>query len=395
MLLALPAGVAAQTAPDLVVHGPLQDDSTREPGETFRILVTVQNLGTESSMATTVRFYRSTDTTITTSDTEEGTAPVGPLGHLGGSGRTILLTAPSTGGTYYYGACVDVVAGELDTTNNCSSNVTRVDVSEPTTGGGDGDGGGDGTGDDETGDDGAGDDGTGDDETGAGDDGTGDDETPVNTAPVAVDDVVETPEDTPVTIAVLANDSDPDGDTLAVVDASAPAHGTARVTGAGAVIYTPEPDFNGSDRFTYTVRDRPGLTARADVRVTVLPVDDAPLAVDDAAETPEDTPVTIVVLANDSDPDGDTLAVVDATAPAHGTTRVTGAGAVEYRPEPDYHGSDRFAYVVGDGTGLTARAAVEVTVLPVNDPPLPTVRHPRPDPGGWRRAGVARPGPVL
>jgi len=377
LLLALPAGVAAQTAPDLVVHGPLQEDSTREPGETFRILVTVQNLGTESSTATTVRFYRSTDTTITTSDTEEGTAPVGPLGHLGGSARTILLTAPSTGGTYYYGACVDVVAGELDTTNNCSSNVTRVDVSEPTTGGGGdgGGGGGDGTGDDETGDDGAGDDGTGDDETGddeTGDDGTGDDETPVNAAPLAVDDAVETREDRPVTIAVLANDSDPDGDTLAVVDASAPAHGTTRVAGAGTVIYTPEPDFNGSDRFTYTVRDRPGLTARADVRVTVLPVDDAPLAVDDAAETPEDTPVTIVVLANDSDPDGDTLAVVDATAPAHGTTRVTGAGAVEYTPEPDYHGSDRFAYVVGDGTGLTARAAVEVTVLPVNDPPLPT-----------------------
>ena len=155
----------------------------------------------------------------------------------------------------------------------------------------------DGTGDDGTGDDGTGDDGTGDDGTGddgTGDDGTGDDGTPGNTAPLAVDDAAETPEDTPVTIAVLANDSDPDGDTLAVVEASAPAHGSAVVADAGTVTYTPEPDFNGSDRFTYTVGDGSGLTARAAVKVTVLPVNDPPLPLDDAAETPEDTPVTVL-----------------------------------------------------------------------------------------------------
>ena len=128
--------VATTIGSDLVVHGPTQDDSTREPGETYRMLVTVQNLGAEWSTATTVRFYRSTDTTITTSATEVGTARVGPLRHLSGSGRTILLTAPSTAGTYYYSACVGVVAGELDTTNNCSNKVMRVDVSEPATGGG-------------------------------------------------------------------------------------------------------------------------------------------------------------------------------------------------------------------------------------------------------------------
>ena len=92
--------VATTIGSDLVVHGPTQDDSTREPGETYRILVTVQNLGAEWSTATTVRFYRSTDTTITTSATEVGTERVGPLRHLSGSGRTILLTAPSTAGTY-------------------------------------------------------------------------------------------------------------------------------------------------------------------------------------------------------------------------------------------------------------------------------------------------------
>ena len=139
----------------------------------------------------------------------------------------------------------------------------------------------------------------------------------------------------------------------------------------GAVVYTPEPDFHGTDRFTYVVGDGSGLTARAAVDVTVLPVNDPPLAGDDAAETTEDTLVTIDVLGNDSDVEGDTLTVVEASAPTHGTV-VVDTGAVVYTPEPDFHGTDRFTYVVGDGSGLTARAAVDVTVLPVNDPPLAT-----------------------
>ena len=142
---------------------------------------------------------------------------------------------------------------------------------------------------------------------------------PVNVAPLAVDDAAETAEDTPVTIAVLENDSDPNGDTLTVVEVSAPAHGTAVVVDAGAVEYTPEPDYHGTDRFTYVVGDGSGLTAQAVVEVTVLPVNDPPLAGDDAAETVEDTPAFIDVLGNDSDPDGDTLTVVEVSAPTHGT----------------------------------------------------------------------------
>ena len=192
---------------------------------------------------------------------------------------------------------------------------------------------------------------------------------PTNAPPLAVDDAAQTAEDTPVTIAVLANDSDPDGDTLTVAGVSEPAHGTAVLTETGAVRYTPEPNFNGTDRFTYVVGDGSGLTAQAAVDVTVRPVDDPPEAVDDAAQTAEDTPVTIAVLANDSDPDGDTLTVAGVSEPAHGTAVLTETGAVRYTPEPNFNGTDRFTYVVGDGSGLTAQAAVDVTVLPVNDPP--------------------------
>ena len=141
LLLALPTGVAAQSAPDLVVLGPNVSESSLETGVTFWFIATVVNDGYGRSAATTVRYYRSTDATITPSDTEEGTDPVGPKGRHQGYGATIRLTAPSTAGTYYYGACVDEVPGESDTANNCSSAVP-VTVSAGVGGGVGGGGGG-------------------------------------------------------------------------------------------------------------------------------------------------------------------------------------------------------------------------------------------------------------
>ena len=120
-------------APDLVVLGPSVGSGSRDPGEMFRLLVTVHNQGAGGSAATTVKFYRSTDATITTSDTVEGTGAVNALVPSGGSAETILLTAPSTDGTYHYGACVDAVPGEADTTNNCSTSV-QVTVPRPAEG---------------------------------------------------------------------------------------------------------------------------------------------------------------------------------------------------------------------------------------------------------------------
>ena len=128
LLLALPAAVAAQS-PDLVVVGPNVTKTAVETGGTFSFIATVTNDGDAQSQsaATTVRYLRSTDPTITPSDSEEGTDAVRALLVNQGYGATIRLTAPSTAGTYYYGACVDAVAGESDTSNNCSGGV-RVDV---------------------------------------------------------------------------------------------------------------------------------------------------------------------------------------------------------------------------------------------------------------------------
>ena len=121
---------------------------------------------------------------------------------------------------------------------------------------------------------------------------------------------------------------------------------------------------------TVRVRDAFGAEARAQVVVTVTNANESPEARDDEARTLEDQSVTVDVLANDTDPDGDRLRLETVSAAAHGTTRITAGGAVTYTPEANYHGADRFTYVVSDGAGETATAAVDVTVLTVNDRPV-------------------------
>ena len=115
---------SAPAAPDLVVDTPTVSDSSPTAGESFTLSVTVRNQGTGSSVSTTLRYYRSSDSTITTGDTEEGTDSVGSLNPSGSSDESISLTAPDSPGTYYYGACVDTVSDESDTSNNCSAAVT-------------------------------------------------------------------------------------------------------------------------------------------------------------------------------------------------------------------------------------------------------------------------------
>jgi len=191
-----------------------------------------------------------------------------------------------------------------------------------------------------------------------------------NQAPIARNDAATTPFGQPVTIDALANDSDPDGDTLTLLEVGAPAHGAA-VISAGKVVYTPAAGYSGNDRFTYTIGDGHGATATATITVTVAPVPNrAPVAVDDAASAIVGQALTIAVLANDSDPDGDTLTITSLTVPLHGSAAIAG-GAVVYTPAAGYSGSDRFAYTISDGHGGSATATVTVTIAPLpNQPPL-------------------------
>ena len=117
-------------APDLVVESPSVDNTTPTPSQSFTLSATVRNQGTAAATATTLRYYRSSDATISTSDTAVGTDDVGGLSASNTSAESVSLTAPSSAGTYYYGACVESVSGESDTNNNCSTGV-QVTVGAP------------------------------------------------------------------------------------------------------------------------------------------------------------------------------------------------------------------------------------------------------------------------
>jgi hypothetical protein len=192
-----------------------------------------------------------------------------------------------------------------------------------------------------------------------------------NAAPLIVDDAAETNEDTPVIVAVLANDTDPDGslrpDTVLVV--SAPAHGSALVDpGSGQISYTPALNFNGSDVFTYRACDDDNACGTAMVTLTVRPVNDPPVAVDDAQLTAEDTAEDIDACSNDTDVDGDPLTVVAVGPAACGVATFSGC-LVTYQPQPDFYGDDVFTYTVSDGH-LTDTAQISITVVSVNDLPV-------------------------
>jgi|GEM_PF-1556285 len=192
-----------------------------------------------------------------------------------------------------------------------------------------------------------------------------------NLAPFPIDDEVDTPEDTEVLINVLANDSDPDGDPITNNGLlTQPNHGTATVNGDGTVSYVPEENFNGIDAFTYEVCDDNGACETAVIRVTVTPLNDPPTAVDDATTTPADTVVSLDILENDWDVDGDSLSVNSVDDPANGTVVDNGDGTVTYTPDAGFTGTETFTYEVCDPDNACDTATVTIEVGVDNTPPV-------------------------
>ena len=229
--------------------------------------------------------------------------------------------------------------------------------------------------------------------------------TPVSETPSIVNDSATTPEDTPVAIDVLDND-DPGSDgplTITEINGTpiSPAspvtildpvtglpQGTVMLVDGGNadpaddfLEFVPAPGFNGTvEPFTYTVEDRLGNELEGTVNVTVIPANDPPVATDDSTVTPADTPVSVDVLGNDSDPDGDPLTISEVNGspiteggPAipvpNGTVALVG-GELVFTPSPGYTGPADFDYVVEDPSGATASATVTITVGQANLPPV-------------------------
>ncbi|MDP2243070.1 tandem-95 repeat protein, partial [Pseudomonas sp.] len=180
-----------------------------------------------------------------------------------------------------------------------------------------------------------------------------------------------TDEDQALTISpttLLGNDTDPDGNPISIVSVQGATHGTVELVG-GNVVFTPDANYNGSATFTYTVSDGLGGLSTATVTVGIKAVNDAPVAVADSAITNEDTPVTINVLANDTDVDGDILTVTGATA-SNGTVVVNADNTLSFTPVSNYSGTALIQYSISDGKGGTSSAQVTVSVTPQADAPL-------------------------
>ncbi|MCK5828407.1 tandem-95 repeat protein, partial [Candidatus Bipolaricaulota bacterium] len=188
----------------------------------------------------------------------------------------------------------------------------------------------------------------------------------VNESPTALDDASSVIEGGTTFVDVLANDTDPDNDTLSVAAITDPSQGTATIQLDDTITYVPDPGACGVDTFSYTTDDGNGESADASVTVTIQNM--PPTANDDAVETQEAESVLIAVLSNDSDPGGNAPMIQSVSNPGYGNTLVMN-DKILYTPIARYEGSDRFSYTIQDDCGASATAWVDIDVLHTNHPP--------------------------
>jgi YVTN family beta-propeller protein len=194
----------------------------------------------------------------------------------------------------------------------------------------------------------------------------------IDDVPVANGDNYNATEEQTLTVAapgVLANDTNLQGGALKAILVSGPATGTLNLTTSGGFTYTPPSNFFGSVTFTYRATDGRSESGIATVTITVANAPDAPVANPDSAETFTGRSVDIPVLANDTDVDGDTLAIQSVTTPSNGTAVIVD-NVISYTPNAGFSGSDSFSYTARDPGGLTATALVSVIVSAASAAPV-------------------------
>ncbi|NIK69490.1 Ig-like domain-containing protein [Paenibacillus sp. BK720] len=183
----------------------------------------------------------------------------------------------------------------------------------------------------------------------------------VNEAPVTQNDTLQTEEDKSLNGSVHATDDD--GDTLHYSVVGQPAHGDLTLNGDGTFTYTPDPNYNGPDSFTFKANDGTADSAPATVEITVTAVNDAPTASDDSKVVESGSSATGGFKA--SDVDGDTLTFAVVTPPAHGTVVINNDGTYTYTPDAGYGSTDSFTFKANDGklTSNTATVTLAVRLL--------------------------------
>ncbi|NNM16752.1 MAG: tandem-95 repeat protein, partial [Bacteroidia bacterium] len=194
-----------------------------------------------------------------------------------------------------------------------------------------------------------------------------------NDPPIANDDAAITPPNTSTIIDVQFNDSDPDGDTLSTFVIQNPNYGTVTVLNGDSIIYTPFTGVNSViDSFYYMVCDNgiPGLCDTALVTVTIPIINIGPVASNEQVNIQEEDTAYVNVLANDYDPNGDSLIVTVVGGPSNGTATLAADGSLVYIPNTNYNGLDTLYYSVCDSLGNCDTAFTVINIIPVNDPPI-------------------------
>lgn len=188
--------------------------------------------------------------------------------------------------------------------------------------------------------------------------------------PVAANDAYSVDEDNVLNVSppgVLANDTDVDSPVLTAVLVTGPAHGTLTLNSSGSFTYTPAANFNGTDSFTYRANDGYSSSNNAIVTITVNPMNDPPVAANDAYSVLINNTLNVSapgVLANDTDVDSSTLTAVLISGPAHGTLTLNANGSFIYTPSPNFNGTDTFTYRANDGISDGNVATVTIAVSP-------------------------------
>ncbi len=199
---------------------------------------------------------------------------------------------------------------------------------------------------------------------------------PTNTAPVANNDVGTTTAGQALTLDVMANDTDADGDMLTIEATTSAMMGTVDIVD-GKLVYTPNADAMGTDAFSYSVSDGNGgsdfATVKVDIDGGTAPINTAPMANNDTGNVAAGQAVTLDVLANDTDADGDMLTIEAVTSAQQGNVEIVN-GQVVYTAAAGSSGTDTFSYGVSDGNGGTDNATVTINIdgdtAPTNNAPV-------------------------
>ncbi|MCG8581529.1 MAG: Ig-like domain-containing protein, partial [Bacteroidales bacterium] len=197
--------------------------------------------------------------------------------------------------------------------------------------------------------------------------------TPVNDPPSVNDDNFTLDEDTSLELAILENDNDIDGtlNTASISIVTDVTNGSLTIN-TNTITFTPDPDYNGTDNFVYSIEDNDGDSDQATVILTIRSINDAPVAIDDEGETTDVSSIVINVVENDYDVDDnlDLASLSIIKNPDHGSVTINGTtGNITYEPDVNYYGPDNYIYQICDTDGECTTATVRLTVTSGNAKP--------------------------